>query len=501
MDLNAVLLGNQNSSDYTVTFYNSQADADTGTNTILTPNAYYNSIPNQEEVFVRIENNLNTDCYSTTSFNIIVNPIPESFNTSIFQCDEDGIPEGFTLFNLTEVNDDITGGAANTSTAFYETLTDAQNSTNPINENAYSNITNPQTIYVQVINDNSECFSIAELELEVSATSANDAQLTLCDNDGTEDGFQTFTISDANATVLNSLPTTVTLSYYETYENALLELDPLGNTFTNTIPYNQIIYARVEDDNACYGINEVELVVYELPNIEITDEILYCLNNFPELLTLTGGLINDVPNNYYFNWSTGETTTEIQVNEIGTYTVTVTNVNGCSKDRTISILPSNIATINSIDVIDASTNNIVTVNVTGEGDYVYALDNNLGPYQDSHIFENVSPGIHTVYVKDIKNDCGIVDAQVSVIGFPKFFTPNNDTYNDLWHVNGINVPEQHESIVYIFDRYGKLIKQLDPKGPGWDGTFNGNPMPTSDYWFYVVLQDGREFKSHFTLKR
>ncbi|MEP2747642.1 MAG: T9SS type B sorting domain-containing protein [Nonlabens ulvanivorans] len=55
--------------------------------------------------------------------------------------------------------------------------------------------------------------------------------------------------------------------------------------------------------------------------------------------------------------------------------------------------------------------------------------------------------------------------------------------------------------IYIFDRYGKLIKQIDAQGIGWDGTYNGNPMPSSDYWYLVELSDGRSFKGHFALKR
>mgnify|MGYP000857962098 CR=1 FL=1 len=498
LDINTLVLGNQNAADYTITYHSSQSDADTRLNNLTA--SYYNLTPNQEEVFVRIENILHIDCFDTTSFNIIVNPVPEAFDVSLFQCDEDGIPEGFTIFNLTEVNDDLTGGTTNRSTQFYTSLENAQNSTNPIDETAFNNYENPQTIYVQVINDTTGCFSIAELLLEVSSTSANDAELSTCDDDGTEDGYHTFNLSDADATVLNTLPSDVTLQYYETYENALLENNPLSTGFTNTIPYNQTIYVRVEDNNACYGINEVNLVVFELPNIEITDELLYCLNYYPELITLTGGVINDVPNNYYFNWSTGATTTEIQVNEVGNYTVSVTNTNGCSKERTISIIPSNIATIESFNVVDASSNNSIRVNVSGEGDYEFSINNIYGPYQGSNLFENVKPGIHTIFVRD-RNDCGIVEGQVSVIGFPKFFTPNNDSYNDLWHVYGINTANQYDSTVYIFDRFGKLITQLDPKGPGWDGTFNGHPLPTSDYWFYVTLQDGRAFKSHFTLKR
>ena len=138
--------------------------------------------------------------------------------------------------------------------------------------------------------------------------------------------------------------------------------------------------------------------------------------------------------------------------------------------------------------------------VSGEGDYEYAIDTINGPYQDSNLFENVAPGIHTVFIRD-KNNCGIVEDNVAVIGFPKFFTPNNDGYNDTWQIYGITDPSQAESIIYIFDRYGKLLKELNPQSKGWDGTFNGQMLPSSDYWFHVKLQDGRIFKSHFTLKR
>jgi len=112
----------------------------------------------------------------------------------------------------------------------------------------------------------------------------------------------------------------------------------------------------------------------------------------------------------------------------------------------------------------------------------------------------VQPGLYTVFVRD-KNNCGIVEDLVSVIGFPKFFTPNNDDANDFWQVYGITNQFQANSTVYIFNRYGKLLIELDLLSRGWDGTYNGKKMPTSDYWFKVTLEDGRIFTNHFTLKR
>ncbi|RZV68520.1 MAG: T9SS type B sorting domain-containing protein [Flavobacteriaceae bacterium] len=491
-------LGAQVPMSFSVSFHLDQADANSGVNPLVSP--YYNIMPFNQTIFYRIQNNANNSCFDTGSFLYTVNPIPPSYPESLIQCDEDGLVDGLTLFNLTEADDALTGGATDVSTSFFLSLADAQSNTGSIDGNSFSNTMNPQIIHVRVTNNNTGCFSITDLTLDVSLTNIMDADLAICDDDGTEDGLSEFMLSDADANVLSAAPPGVTLFYYETYDDALLEQNPIGPTYANIAPYSQIIYARAENANACYGISEVELTVHELPDIEIIDEAIYCLNSFPDTITLTGGVINDSPSNYTYLWSTGEMTPDIEIDAPGIYSVIVTNSNNCSKERTITVLPSNIATISDIEVSDASSNNTVTVLVTGEGDYEFALDDALGPYQDSNFFENVAPGIHTVYVRD-KNNCGIVEEMVSVIGFPKFFTPNNDGYHDRWQVYGLTSQFQPNTKIYIYDRYGKLLKELDPIGRGWDGKFNGKPLPTNDYWFAVSLEDGRIFKSHFTLKR
>ncbi|WP_405569444.1 T9SS type B sorting domain-containing protein [Winogradskyella sp. Asnod2-B02-A] len=491
--------GTQDDAQTAITFHATQENADA--NVMALSLNHTNTTAFNDTLFVRIENTAYTDCYSTDSFSLIVNPIPVANNISIIQCDEDGIPEGFTTFNINESIELITDNTTSNSVDYYLSLEDAENQENPINGNSFDNFFNPQIVYARVANTTSECVNYSEISLEVSTTSSNNASLELCDTDGTEDGFMSFNLADVNDTVLAGSPAGLNLVFYATYEDALVETNSLGTTFTNTIPYNQIIYGRVENANACYGISEIELTVFELPNIETSYETLYCLNSFPETIILDGGVIGDSPSNYYYDWlQTGENTSEIEINAPGTYTVRVTNTNGCFKDRIITVLPSSIATNLNFEVVDASQNNSITVFVDGEGDYEYALDNSDGPYQDSSTFNNVQPGLYTVFVRD-KNECGIADDLVSVIGFPKFFTPNNDDVNDYWQVYGITTQFQANSIIYIFDRYGKLLKELDPLSSGWDGRYNGENMPTSDYWFKVTLEDGRTFTNHFTLKR
>ncbi|MNL63218.1 hypothetical protein D3C87_1873370 [compost metagenome] len=83
---------------------------------------------------------------------------------------------------------------------------------------------------------------------------------------------------------------------------------------------------------------------------------------------------------------------------------------------------------------------------------------------------------------------------------PKFFTPNNDAYNDTWEVKGlINYPEAE---VTIFDQYGKFITKLDLLNQTWDGTYNKNILPSSDYWYVLKIDaNSPEKRGHFSLKR
>ena len=192
----------------------------------------------------------------------------------------------------------------------------------------------------------------------------------------------------------------------------------------------------------------------------------------------------------------------------GTYYVTATTTDGtnCSRTLSIEVEESEIATVTLDDItvqdLTSDNNNTITIDTAnlGIGDYEFAIDDPNGPYQNDPFFENVRPGIHTIYIRD-RNDCGIAQIDVSVIGYKKFFTPNGDGIHDSWRILGIREDFQPNSRVYIFDRYGKLLKELDPITEGWDGTYLGRPMPQTDYWFRVFLEDGREFKGHFSLVR
>ena len=221
--------------------------------------------------------------------------------------------------------------------------------------------------------------------------------------------------------------------------------------------------------------------------------------------------------NFTYDWYVLNTTTGVydilpssndstyEVSTPGTYQVIVTNtVTGCISEPSQAIVTTIYpATAFTAVVTDAFTNNAtitVTVNPIGTGNLIYSLDG--GAWQTSNVFTGVQAGSHEIMVEDVEG-CTNLTQPITVIDYPKYFTPNGDGIHDYWNVVGLN---QAAAKLYIFDRYGKLIKQISPtdQNPGWDGTYNGEQAPSTDYWFtidFIENNQQKQFKSHFSLKR
>ncbi|RAR47595.1 T9SS type B sorting domain-containing protein, partial [Flavobacterium lacus] len=250
----------------------------------------------------------------------------------------------------------------------------------------------------------------------------------------------------------------------------------------------------------------IEVINLPAPNLI---ESFVCVDNLTGEVAAPVLLVSGLSNNdYTFVWTVdGDVLPTTQNNhlatETGIYTVTAThNTTGCSGTSTGTVSASSVAIGSATVGEDFNQNQVITVTVTGgSGEYEYIL--NDGPSQSSNYFTNVLQGENTIIVRD-KNGCGDLVLTVYALKYPPFFTPNGDGFNDSWNISGLE--NQPGSIIYIFDRYGKLLKTLKASGGnGWDGTYNGAKMPSSDYWFTLLYtnQGGfeKEFKAHFSLKR
>ena len=435
-----------------------------------------------------------------------VNPLPIVIERDLIQCDTGSAPDGITLFNLSEADFSFIGGNPDLSIAYFENLANAEANIG-IPGNVYTNSSNPQQLVARITDSTTGCFSYSTLNLVVNLLPSPVIAVEHCDDDGNEDGFYQFDL-----TVFSSPSTNV--RYYTSENDALLEQNELSNAnaFVNATPYQmQTVYARTESANDCTVIKMLNVTVHPLPDIDANiqlDPHVVCVNDTVFTTTIDAALLDgSSPAEYSYQWFyegvaiPNSDSYTLTISTEGTYSVIVTDANGCTKVRTVPVIASSTAIIEDIEIVELSENNTVTVTVSDNsyGNYVYSLDF-PNAYQNSNIFYNVLPGLHTVYVKDV-NGCPVSTQQISVIGIPKYFTPNGDGFHDTWNIQGVSFVFHPNTITYIYDRYGKLLKQLSASGSGWDGTFSGQKLPADDYWYVIKMEDGRIFKGHFALKR
>ncbi|RTL14233.1 MAG: T9SS type B sorting domain-containing protein [Flavobacteriaceae bacterium] len=318
----------------------------------------------------------------------------------------------------------------------------------------------------------------------------NQDLFTECDADTNQDGKTVFDLDVIKNQLFTNLPTDYDISFFEIATSTTA----LPTNYTNTIPNNQTIYARIMNIQGCYSDYPVNLVVNTFDTILADETIGLCENS---ILTLDAG---SGFTSYEWNTDPPQFTQQITVNSGGSYEVTVTNSFNCSKTKTFTVEASGIATIEDIIINDFQENNSATIQISASslGNYEFSLDDIN--YQDSNIFTNLLEGEYTVYVND-KKKCGVTKRTFYILDYPKYFTPNGDNYNDTWYIKNLRKRNLQNSTISIFDRYGKLIKQYNANTEAWDGTFNGSNLPSNDYWFTLELTNGKIIKGHFTLKR
>ncbi len=225
----------------------------------------------------------------------------------------------------------------------------------------------------------------------------------------------------------------------------------------------------------------VTLTIYELP-IVTDEDLVFCEG---ETTTLSA------ENNSSYLWTSGETSQSINVDRAGTFSVTVTNANGCSAIKTIVLRQIDKPQIASV----TSDYRSIIVSLLTEGDYEYAL--NDGPFQNSPILGPVKGGLYEVKVRGT-NNCAAVRMTHLHLVIPKFFSPNGDGTNDSFAAEGIEYFTNYE--ISIFDRHGQLLQNSKNIDSAWDGTFNSVQLPATDYW-YLIRTDTDVYRGHFALKR
>ena len=506
---------------YTIRFYKSQADALVEKNQITNLSNYRNiDSPNTQQIWGRVDSNIDNGCYGFGPFvTLNVEKLPTAHPVTIDrQCDDD--QDDTFLFNTSALESTLLNGQNNVTATYYDAtyrpLKDANgvSITSPFparfftkSQKIIARLTNNTTL--KCLDETSITFIVDDLP---EAYAIPTSLTTICDDEADpllQDGKYTFDTSSFQNTILGS-QAGMMVEYFD--KNNLALSSPLPNPFTTATDDYKIV-VKNQTNTGCEATKTLSFVVNPLPrirtNYDNSENQLICSSQTTFNTQVNAGFeFGTNTADYKYVWTkdnqvlTTETSPDLFVdNAEGNYNVQVINrVTGCSRDRNVKVTFSEKPQITSVEVIDFTDVNSIRVNAIGRSKYEFSVDERYNFFQASNLFDNIPAGVHEVYVNDTKG-CGTVSQTVSVIGVPKFFTPNNDGFNDYWNVKGISTNLNSQSIIHIYDRYGKLVLDIDPLGQGWDGTLNGFQLPADDYWYTLKLQDGRESKGHFTLKR
>jgi hypothetical protein len=254
--------------EVTLTYYNTQGDADLDTNSIATPSSYTSS--GVEVIWVRAENP--AGCITVAPFDLVLGTVPLYVEVPLFPLCDDVISDGFTEFNLNTQNATIVAGDTNLRVTYYGNQADGELAENPL-VIPYTNIVNPEIVYVRVENTTTGCYGLFEMLLDVvSPIAVVPDDLALCDQ-VPNDGFEEFDLTLRDTQIIDGQPDTF-VSYYETEVDAEFGTNSINpsTSYTNIIESYQVIFARLEETRlGCYDVVPMVLRVDIAP--AITDPI------------------------------------------------------------------------------------------------------------------------------------------------------------------------------------------------------------------------------------
>ncbi len=402
---------------------------------------------------------------------IVLNPSPfAADDATLIGCNNDNA--GVAIFDLTTANVSSVPGS---TLEFFNTMFDLTNNINPIpNPTAYAAA--PGKIYVRVTTPQG-CTDVAEVTLNHHPVVVvnNNAILRSCFLP-TNPSMATFNLTVAAVTS----QTGTTKTYYPSLTDAINSTNAISNALTYTAP-NGVIYVKVTNAQGCYAIAKVTLEVIPPVYSTVLADKTICIE---DTTTLDAG-----PGFNGYKWSTGATTQSITNVGVGIYWVEL-KTGDCIARQTVKVIPSEQPVVTNIEVSTTT----VTINVMGGTPaYKYSLDN--VNWQDSNVFNNVSRGDHTIYVKDAY-DCDPIVIAFVVPNLVNVITPNGDGVNDI--IDYSSLAGKQNLVFSIFDRYGAKIHQGDKaNGYKWDGTVGGRKVPTGNYWYSVTWNENNKHNTPY----
>ncbi len=477
---------------YTWSKNDSPLPAVTGNSLLVTPDLAL-GFPQTQEYILEITFN-DGKCPLIGIANITFEALPDIQDYTYFQCTRTNQqPE----FNLVEIREKLSADFPDSNLVFEFYEWDKDNNKKLIsNPQNYIPSDLPAQLEVQLVNTQTSCSNQATLTLDINNYNLIPIQQLVCNIDQKITKEFSSIVEETGITFNNP-------KFYRTEDEAAKKINPYTEDTVEIVKNNLPFSIYLTDDEVgCSDIYEVKFESNTSFSLDADEEIFYCLEYSPNPINLSVTVDAASDKKFTYLWEpSGETTPSINTAELTTHTVRVTDENGCTESKKFTIVPVGKAKFMTKETHFSPDSSIqVILDPENLGSYQYAIENPEGPYQDSPFFNNLVPGVYTVYVKS-EQGCGITSKKVSILGLMRFFTPNADGINDKWRILGKYEDNLRGTEVLIFDRFGKMLYQFNAERPGWDGNYNGKPMPSNDYWYIIRLKNNKEIKGHFTLKR
>ncbi len=352
-------------------------------------------------------------------------------------------------------------------------------------------------------------WSTGESTNEISITKEGTYQLTVTTPDGNQ------STGEINITFLPNIELSITTPYNHYFYGDEMNLSVNTNVKdltnfsyewtlpnSNTIMEGETILIPIESEEQtgvytvtgttsenCIAQNNLNITTYIDVETALGDDIYLCKDQIITLSYPIDGLT--------YQWNNGETTQSIEINEEGTYQLTVTTPDGNQSTGTISIIASNL----QLNEVYTCFNQIIAQAKGGTAPYQYSLDGIN--YQDNPLFTNIqSSGNYQIHIKDA-NSCEVKTDYTFIQSFVlhQLFSPNGDHINDEWNLSALRGCNKID--VKIFDRYGRFIYRMNSNNLIWNGKVGNKVLPSNTYWYHIDFNDGitPSIKSHITIKR
>lgn len=294
-----------------------------------------------------------------------------------------------------------------------------------------------------------------------------------------------------------------TLVWYERFPDQIVASDiDAGSASTSLTPTQTYEYlVKGQTEGGCPVESKAVKVVVDEPVVAVTNDTTICEGDKARLIS------SPIKSEYSYLWSENADFSDtlsknaaisVAPTENTTYYLRIFN-GVCYKDFTEAVEVSSIPHITAIEDYGSRDLNFTAEGGTGSYQFKFVSD-----WQTSSIFSNIRfSTIYTAYVRDAVGCTSDTTFKTSTydISVPEFFTPNGDLDNEVFEIK--NIDKYPDAKISFYDRYGKLIYEgTGATYEGWDGTYNGYPLPSTDYWYEIYVYElYKTYTGHFTLLR